>query len=201
MTAMSETAVPKSGSSRISVTRPPTIRDRQQRVLEFVDARAAALQHQRREQDGGDLGQLGRLNAESADAEPSAGAVDRPREQHRDQQQPDHAQQQPDHPVVAIGAVIDAHDDRQDGDANRGPHHLARHEQIRLLKALQRHQRRRAVDHDHAGANQGQRRQEQPLVRLQFPRHTPVFHRRRVRGALKFRDVHSIHRVRVARPP
>ena len=84
----------------------------------------------------------------------------------------DHAEQRPDQLVVAVGAVVDAHHDRQHRDAERRPHHLLGHEQIRLLEALQRDQRRGAVDHDHAGADQRQRRQEQPLVRLKLPRHT-----------------------------
>ena len=74
--------------------------------------------------------------------------------------------------LVAVGAVVDPHHDRQHRQAEQRPHHLAGDEVVRLLVALERHHRRGAVDHDDADADQRQRRQEQPLVRLELPRHT-----------------------------
>ncbi len=92
----SEIAVPKSGCSRISAEHPADDDDdRQQRVPHLVDAVHPALEDQRGEQHRGDLGQLRRLDAEAADAEPAPRAVDRRAEQHGDEQQADEREQRP----------------------------------------------------------------------------------------------------------
>ena len=133
----------------------------------------APLEHDRREQDRRRASPARTAGCRSRPMpEPAPRAVDGAREQHRDEQQRDAAEQRPHQRFVAIGAVVDAHHDRQHRDAEQRPHHLLGDEQIRLLVALERHQRRRAVDHDDADAHERQRRQEQPLVRLKLPRHT-----------------------------
>jgi hypothetical protein len=138
--------------------------DRQQRVAELVDAVHPALEHQCGEQHAGDLGQLGWLNAEAADAEPPAGAVDWRAEQDANEHHADGGEHPPDEVVVLVRAVVDPHGDGEHRQPEHGPHRLAGDEQVRLLEPFERHQRRRAVHHHDAGADQQQRRGEQDAV-------------------------------------
>ena len=175
ITASSDTAVPKSGSSRISPISTPTITP-----IGSSEYPSSLMRCRRRSR-------ISAVNMIAASLASSDGWMPKPpmpnqrrvpliglAEQHaRSSMQPTTPSRTQISAIVAIGAVVDAHHDRQHRHAHRGPHQLAGDEEIGLLKALQRHQRRGAVDHDHAGANQRQRRQEQPLVRLQLPCHTP----------------------------
>ena len=74
-------------------------------------------------------------------------------------------------PRLPVSPVIDAHDDRHQQQAERREGGLFQQEQVRLVVLLERKQRRRAVDHDHARADEQQRGREQQLVRFQFSRH------------------------------
>ena len=98
---------------------------------------------------------------------PLIGALNSTADQHQRHQ----SEQRPHERVVAIGAVIDAHRHREQRQTEHGPHHLPRHEQVRLLIALEGDQRRGAVHHDDAGADQQQRRGKQHLVVFQRSRH------------------------------
>ena len=147
-------------------------RNRRERVGDVVDPGHPPVEGDGGEQHRRHLGQLRRLHAEPADAEPPPRPVDRPGEEHGDQQAADHRQGHPDHLVVLVGAVVDPHHDRQHGQPEHRPQHLAGDEVIGLLVAVERHHGRGAVDHHDADADQRQGRQEQPLVRLKLPRHT-----------------------------
>ena len=92
------------------------------------------VEGQRREQNGRHLGQFRRLDAESAEPEPAARAVDRPGEQHRDEHEGHDPGQRPDELLVAVGAVVDAHHDRQHRDAGQGIEDLPGDEVIGLAR-------------------------------------------------------------------
>jgi thioredoxin reductase (NADPH) len=60
----------------------------------------------------------------------------------------------------------------ENGETEHRPQRLLGKEEVRLLKTFERDDGRCAVDHDDADADERQRCQEQPLVRLKLPRHT-----------------------------
>ena len=148
--------------------------DRKQRIAHLVDAVHAPLEQRGREEDRGQLRELGRLNPEPADAEPPARAVDLPHEQHGHEREPYQAERRPDERRLLPGAVVHPHDDAKQGEPERRPHRLLHQEEVGPVKSLQRDDRRGAVHHDDARQNEQQSRQEQQLVRLQLSRHTSV---------------------------
>jgi hypothetical protein len=75
-------------------------------------------------------------------------------EEHCQEQQADEGQQPRDHQVAAVGAVVDAHHDRQDCEPQNRPQALLDQEQIGLVEPLQGDQRRGAEHHHHAHADQ-----------------------------------------------
>ena len=75
--------------------------------------------------------------------------------------------------VVPVGAVVDAHRDRQHRQPEHRPQRLLVRNRYGCSKRSERHHGRRAVDHDDAGADQQQRGDEQHLVRLELSRHGP----------------------------
>jgi hypothetical protein len=146
--------------------------DGQQRIGEIVDAMHPPFEHQRREEHACDLRQLGGLNPEAAYPEPSSCAIDRRAEQDRDQHQHHEREKAPDEGLVAICPVVDSRGHDQHRKAERTPECLLRQEEVRLLITLQRHDRRGAVHHDDADANQQQRRSEQHFVDLELTSHS-----------------------------
>src|SRR5205814_2312011 len=125
----------------------------------------------RDEEDCAQLRELRRLHAEPADAEPAPRVVDRRAEENRDEAERDNAEATPDEGWLAIVAIVHAHDDAEHRDAEDGPHDLFGQEQIGALVALERHDSRRAVDHDDAEADQQDGRDEQDAIALEFSCH------------------------------
>ena len=80
-------------------------------------------------------------------------------------------QASPDEYRLAIEAVVQSHDDGQEGHTERGPHDLLGEEQVRLLIALQRDDRRRAVYHDDAQRDEENGRQKQNAIAFEFYGH------------------------------
>jgi hypothetical protein len=160
--------VPRSGSARISAHDP----DRQQRVGRLVDSIHPPLEQRRDEEDDDDLRELGRLNAERPDVQPSRRAVDRMPEQHRHERQADQRQARPDHDGLAVIAVIDAHDHRHEDESEQRPGPLLEQIQVGVVVGLHRHHRGGAVDHDDARTHEQQRGREQQLVGFELSRHT-----------------------------
>jgi hypothetical protein len=145
--------------------------NRCKRIRDIVDAMHAAIEDQAGKEDRGNLGELGRLDAETTDAEPAPGPVDGRREQHSDEQHANQRQHGPDEEVVPVGAVVDPHGDRQHRDSHRRPQRLPHQKVVRLLGLVERQYRGRAVDHDDADADEQDRGDEQNLVRLELSRH------------------------------
>ena len=173
---MIESAVPRSGCSMIRPTTPPrTIRDRNEREPQVVDPIHAPLENRRDEEDDGDLRELRRLPADPRDAEPPAGAVDPPAEEHADQGEDDQPQRRPDHQRLPVVAVVHLHQQRHQRQPEEGEGRLLPEEIRRTLAVLlEPDDGGRAVDHDQARAHQYQGGREQQLVRFEFPCHSDL---------------------------
>ena len=131
----------------------------------------AALEDCGDEEDRRELRQLRWLHADAAEAEPAPRAVHGRAEEHDDECDHHEPEARPDERRLAVVAVVDPHHDVQHRESEQRPHALPHEEHRRLAVLLQRHRRRRAVHHDDAEADQQNRRDEQGLVRLEFPRH------------------------------
>ena len=99
------------------------------------------FEQRRDEEDGDQLRELRRLHADAGDAEPPVGVVHRRHEQHRDERGGRDGQRRPDEDRLAVRAVVDAHDQREHGHPERGPHGLLDQEHGRLAVPLERHDR------------------------------------------------------------
>ena len=146
--------------------------DWHQRVRDVVDALHPALEERRNEEDRAQLRELGRLHAKSAEAKPAAAAVDGRGEQDADQRKHDEPERHPDERRLPVIPVVEAHGDAHRRQAKGGPHRLLDQEEIGLVEPVHRQHCGGAVDHDHAGAHQQQRGEEEYLVGLELSRHS-----------------------------
>jgi hypothetical protein len=151
----------------------------EQRRQELVDALAAPLEVVGQEQDDGHLGQLRGLEGEGAQADPAMGVVDRPQEQHQDQEQRGAHHHRVDHRRLAQLAVVEPHGGGHSHQAQHRPHDLAHQEVIGVAVRLAGQGRRRAPDHHQAQAHQGHADREEDGVGGELLSHCASSLRRR----------------------
>ena len=146
--------------------------DRDHHGGHVVDLVHAPRQQVGEEQDERELGELGRLHADAADAEPPLAAVDLGRrDQHDQQADGDDAEPGPDHERLLVAAVVDLHRHRHQQEAGDDPRALLEQVADDVPVVLQRGRRRRARHHHGADAHEEQHGEKQPLVRSQRARH------------------------------
>ena len=134
-----DTAVPRSGSARIETDHPAhDDGDGQQRIANVVDAVHPSFEERRREDDDGDLRELGGLDAERSDEQPASRAFHGAAEEHGDEGKGGDAERHPNHHRLPIRAVVDAHHDGHQEQTHQRPRQLLEQEEVRHVAALHR---------------------------------------------------------------
>ncbi len=105
--------------------------NRQQAVADFIDPVHPPFEQIGNKEDRRELGELRRLDAQSADAEPAPRVVDRRAEHDRNEAQGDDPEAGPDEDRLPVNAVVDAHHHPEQGQSEDRPHQLLGQEEVR----------------------------------------------------------------------